>query len=75
MINQVAQQRGATVAIDVTDVVFAAPQVDITPAVLALMNANNTPFNVVAPPPQQQPAAAQPTPAQPQPPRPRPSGR
>jgi outer membrane protein len=73
MINQVAQQRGATVVVDTTDVVFAAPQVDITQSVLALMNANATPFNVTAPPPAQAPAAATPAPAQPQ--RPRPSGR
>lgn len=75
MINQVAQQRGATVVVDSTNVVFAAPQVDITQAVLALMNANAAPFNVVAPPPQQAPGAAVPAPAQPQPQRPRPSGR
>ena len=73
MINQVAQQRGATVVLDTTNVVFAAPQVDVTQAVLALMNANTAPFNVVAPPPQQ-PAAA-PAPAQPQQQRPRPPGR
>jgi Skp family chaperone for outer membrane proteins len=74
MINQLAQQRGATVVLDSTDTIFAAPQVDITSAVLALMNANNTPFNVTAPPPQQAPGAA-PAPAPAQPPRPRPSGR
>jgi outer membrane protein len=74
MINQVAQQRGATVVIDSTDTVFAAPQVDVTASVLALMNANNTPFNVTAPPPQQAPGAA-PAPAQPQQQRPRPPGR
>ncbi|HYJ51582.1 MAG TPA: OmpH family outer membrane protein [Allosphingosinicella sp.] len=74
MINTVAQQRGATVVIDATNALFAAPQIDITQAVLAQMNANATPFNVTAPPPQQ-PAAAAPAPAQPQPPRPRPSGR
>jgi outer membrane protein len=73
MINQVAQQRGATVVIDSTNAVFASPQVDLTAAVLALMNANNTPFNVTAPPPAQAPAAAQP--AAPQPQRPRAPGR
>jgi outer membrane protein len=71
MINQVAQQRGATVVIDSTDTIFAAPSVDLTAAVLALMNANNTPFNVTAP--AQAPAAAQP--ATPQPQRPRTPGR
>lgn len=74
MISQVAQQRGATIVLDSTNVLVTAPQVDITAAVLALMNANTTPFNVTAPPPQQAPGAA-PAPAQPQPQRPRPSGR
>jgi outer membrane protein len=72
MISQVAQQRGATVVLDTTDVLVSSPQVDLTPAVLALMNANATPFNVTAPPPAAAPAAAQPAPAQP---RPRPPGR
>jgi outer membrane protein len=72
MIQQVAQQRGATVVLDTTDVLTSSPQVDLTPAVLALMNANATPFNVTAPAPAAAPAAAQPAPAQQ---RPRPPGR
>ena len=72
MIQQVAQQRGATVVLDTTDVLTSSPQVDLTPAVLALMNANATPFNVTAPAPAAAPAAATPAPAQQ---RPRPPGR
>jgi outer membrane protein len=72
MIQQVAQQRGATVVLDTTDVLTSSPQVDLTPAVLALMNANAAPFNVTAPAPAAAPAAATPAPAQP---RPRPPGR
>jgi outer membrane protein len=72
LVNQVAQQRGASIALDSSDLLVASPQLDITQAVLALMNQNAAPFVTVAPPPAQ-PAAA--TPAQPQPNRPRPQGR
>ena len=75
LINQVAQQRGASIALDSTDTLFSTPQLDLTQAVLALMNQNAAPFVTVAPPPQQQPAAA-PAAQQPaQPNRPRPQGR
>jgi len=75
-ITTVMQQRGATVVMDRAGLITASPTLDITPAVLAIVNQNNTPLNINAPPPQQQPAAA-PTPAQPQPQpnRPRPQGR
>jgi Skp family chaperone for outer membrane proteins len=72
-ITTVMQQRGATVVMDRAGLITASPTLDITPAVLAIVNQNNTPLNINAPPPQQ-PAAA-PTPAQPQPNRPRPQGR
>ena len=63
-IQQVAQQRGATIVLDRNATLNASPSVDITPAVLAIVNQNTTPLNVNAPPPQQQPAQ---TPAQQQP--------
>ncbi|HST36866.1 MAG TPA: OmpH family outer membrane protein [Allosphingosinicella sp.] len=72
LIVQVTQQRGASVAMDSSDLLFAAPQIDITQAVLALMNQNAAPFQTVAPPPA---APAAPAPAAAQPNRPRPQGR
>lgn len=79
LIGQVTRERGATVAVDVATTLAHSPALNVTDAVLALMNQNSTPFNSVAPPPQAQPAAAPPAgqrpPAQPQQPRPRPQGR
>ena len=72
-VQQVLQQRGGTIAIDTGATLVAAPTVDITAAVLAVVNQNSTPLNVNAPPPQQQ--AATPAPAQPQQPQRRPTGR
>ena len=74
LISQVMQQRGANIAVDVNATLAHASTLNITPAVLALMNQNGTPFNVNAPPPQQQPAAQQPQ-QQPQQPQRRPQGR
>ena len=71
-VQQIAQQRGATVALDASNIAWSSPAVDITPAVVALVNQNTTPLNVNAPPPAQQPA--QPQQPQPQQPR-RPQGR
>ena len=65
-IQQVMQQRGATVVVDRGATLAAAPTVDLTAAVLAIVNQNTTPLNVNAPPPAQ--------PAQQQQP-PRPQGR
>lgn len=59
-IQQVMQQRGATIAVDAGATLAISPTVDITPAVLAVVNQNTTPLNVNAPPPQQQPAQQQP---------------
>jgi len=73
LIQQVTRERGANVAVDMASTLAINPALDVTPAVLALMNQNAAPFSVVAPPPPQQPAAAQP--AAPQPNRPRPQGR
>ena len=73
-VQQVAQQRGATIAIEAGSLAWSAPTVDITPAVVAIVNQNTSPLNVNAPPPQQQPAAQQPAPPQPQQQR-RPQGR
>jgi len=70
-IQQVMQQRGATVMLDSGAVLSAAPTLDVTAAVLAVVNQNTAPLNVNAPPPQQQPAPAQ----QPQQQQRRPQGR
>jgi outer membrane protein len=78
LIQQITRDRGANLAIDVSITLATNPALNVTDAVLALMNQNSTPFNVVAPPPAQQPAAQQPAnrpPTQPQPNRPRPQGR
>jgi outer membrane protein len=78
LIQQVTRERGANLAIDLTSTLATNPAVNVTDAVLALMNQNNTPFAVVAPPPAQAPAAtpaARPATPQPQPNRPRPQGR
>jgi len=73
-LTTVMQQRGATVVLDRAGVIDASAALDITAAVLAIVNQNNTPLNVTAPAPAQ-PAGAQPPAAQPQQPRPRPQGR
>jgi outer membrane protein len=75
-VSTVAQQRGATVVLDAGGLVTSSPALNITPAVLAIVNQNSTAFNVNAP--AQAPAAqpgARPTPAPAQPGRPRPQGR
>ena len=73
-IVQVMQQRGANLALDRNSGTLAInPALEVTDAVLALVNQNTTPLNVNAPPPQQQQPAAQPQ--QPQQQRPRPPGR
>jgi outer membrane protein len=66
LVGQVVRQRGANLAVDVSSTIAHNPALDITDSVLQLMNANSTPFNVNAPPPQQQPAQQQ---------QPRPQGR
>ncbi len=77
-VQQVMTQRGANVALDANSALAAAATLDVTAAVLAAVNQNTTPLNVVAPPPpqqsgqqqqQQQPAQQQ------QQQRPRPQGR
>jgi outer membrane protein len=70
-IQQVMQQRGATVMLDSGAVLSAAPTLDVTAAVLAVVNQNTAPLNVNAPPQQQHPAPAQ----QPQQQQRRPQGR
>ena len=71
-IQQVMQQRGATLIVDRGATLAASPTVDVTAAVLAIVNQNTAALNVNAPPPAQQPAATTPRPTQPQP---RPQGR
>ena len=73
-IQQVGQQRGATMILDRRAVLVPInAAIDVTDAVLAVVNQNTTPLNVTAPPPAQQPA--QPGQQPQQPPRPRPQGR
>ena len=77
-ISTVAQQRGASVVMDASQVLVSSPAMDVTPAVLAIVNQNSTPLNVNAPPPPATPAPAgarPPAPAPAQPNRPRPQGR
>ncbi len=77
-IQSVQAQRGASIVVDTSQVLASSPALDITPAVLAIVNQNATPLNVNAPPPTPAPAAAgrpAPTPAPAQPNRPRPQGR
>lgn len=75
-VSTVAQQRGATLVLDAGSLITSSPALNITPAVLAIVNQNSAALNVNAPaaPAAQQPGA-RPTPAQPQPNRPRPQGR
>jgi Skp family chaperone for outer membrane proteins len=73
LIGQVTRSRGANIAVDISATLAHNPAVNVTADVLALMNQNNTPFNVNAP--AQAPAAAQqPAAQQPQQQR-RPQGR
>ena len=78
LVGQVTRERGANLAVDVASTIAHNPALDVTDAVLALMNQNATPFSVTAPPPQQ-PAGAAPrpgtTPPATTPTRPRPQGR
>jgi outer membrane protein len=71
-IQQVMQQRGATLVVDRAAALSFAPTIDLTAPVLAIVNQNTTPLNLNAPAPQQ--PAAQP-PAQPQQQPRRPQGR
>ena len=76
LIQQVTRERGANLALDMGSTLATNPAINVTPAVLALMNQNNTAFAVVAPPPPAQPAGQAPAAPQPaQPNRPRPQGR
>ena len=78
-IASVSQQRGASVVLDSSQVLTSSAALDITPAVLAIVNQNTNALNVNAPPPAPAPAqGARPTPTPPapaQPNRPRPQGR
>lgn len=58
IINQVAQQRGATIAMDAGSTIWNAPTVDVTDAVLALLNTQLPSVSTTAPPPTPAPAAA-----------------
>jgi Skp family chaperone for outer membrane proteins len=78
LIQQVTQQRGANVALDVSATLAHGTALDVTDAVLALMNQNSAPFITTAPPPAATPTATPTRPAAtptPTPTRPRPQGR
>ncbi len=66
VIQQIANQRGATIAVAKDSTLFSATSVDITDAVLAMLNQQLPSVQTVAPPPQQ-PAAQPATPTTPQP--------
>ncbi len=66
VVQQIAQQRGASIALAKESLLFSATSVDITDAVLAALNSQLPSVSVTAPPPPAQPAA-QPAPAQPAP--------
>ncbi|MBV9884399.1 MAG: OmpH family outer membrane protein [Sphingomonadaceae bacterium] len=73
----VMQQRGANVVMDRAALIDAAPSIDVTPAVLAIVNQNAAPLNVNAPAQAAPAAPTAPRPTAPAPttPRPRPQGR
>jgi outer membrane protein len=79
LVGQVTRERGANLAVDVSTTLAHNPALDITDAVLALMNQNAAPYSVTAPAPQTAaPPAATPRPSAPAPTtpaRPRPQGR
>ena len=59
-VTQVMRQRGANIAMDSSATLAIGGSVDITDAVLAVVNQNAAAVNVNAPPPAQQPAQQQP---------------
>ncbi|WP_423602886.1 OmpH family outer membrane protein [Sphingomonas sp. MS122] len=65
VIQQIAQQRGASAAIAKESLLFSAASVDITDAVLTTLNQQLPSVSVTAPPPQQQPAQQPAQPATP----------
>lgn len=71
----VMQQRGATIAVDRQATLAINPTVDVTDAVLAIVNQNTAALNVNAPAPAPATGTPQPQPAQPQRPQGRPTGR
>ena len=60
LIGQIVRQRGANLAVDVNATLAHSSAINVTAAVLQLMNQNSTPFTTTAPPPPQQPAQQQP---------------
>ncbi len=65
VIQQISQQRGASITVARDNVLFAATTIDITTAVLTTLNTQLPSVSVTAPPPAAQPGqpAAQPAPA------------
>lgn len=57
VVQQVAQQRGATIAVAKDSTLFSAASIEITDAVLTALNSQLPSVSVTAPPPAQQPAA------------------
>lgn len=64
IVSQVMTQRGASIAIDRRVTMSHNAAIEVTDAVLALLNTQLPSVNVNAPPPAQQPAAAAATPGQ-----------
>ncbi|WP_343520949.1 OmpH family outer membrane protein [Sphingomonas sp.] len=60
VVQQVAQQRGATVAVAKDNVLFSATSIDITAGVLTALNSQLPSVSVTAPPPQQPAQTTQP---------------
>lgn len=65
VVQQIAQQRGASAAIAKESLLFSAASVDITDAVLTTLNQQLPSVSTTAPPPQQQPAQQPTQPATP----------
>jgi outer membrane protein len=62
IIEQVAQQRGASVAVDKGSLLFASPTLEITEGVMTVLNQQLASVNVVAPPQAPATAGARPAP-------------
>lgn len=67
VIQQISQQRGATITVSKESTIFSAATAEITDAVLTTLNQQLPSVSTTAPPPQQQPAQQPAQPTQPAP--------